>query len=280
MAYKNILVHIDELPGLESRIKIAVDLAKENDAHLTGLYTSLEPNWPVYAYGPVPTEALASLEKQSEDAARKAEQVFSKAVTDAGMNVDFRLHKCQEAVLDDVISLHARHSDLLIMGQSDPDQERPGGRDIPEDVIMKCGRPVLVVPYIGVRGETGRNVMVGWDGSREAARALNDSMPILEKAKAAHVIVVNPNPASHRHGDIPGADIALHLARHGINVEVEREEAPGMDADQVILSRVADEGIDLLVLGAYGSSRTREILFGGVTRSIVQHMTVPVLFSH
>ena len=140
-----------------------------------------------------------------------------------------------------------------------------------------------MVPYIGAGERLGTRVMVAWDGGREAARAVGDALPLLARAESVAVLVINPSQDGH--GEQPGADIALHLARHGITVEAQHLEAQHLEAQDLsvgdaLLSRLADQDIDLLVMGAYGHSRLRELVLGGVTRKIFQQMTVPVLMSH
>ena len=177
-----------------------------------------------------------------------------------------------------MVALHARYADLVVLGQ--PDSENGGEVDaqVPEDVVLSAGRPALVVPYIGAGEEIGKRVLIAWDGGREAARAVNDALPLLEKAEFVAVLVVNPSQGAH--GEEPGADIALHLARHGIAVEAQHIEVRDLSTGNALLSRLADEAIDLLVMGAYGHSRLREMVLGGVTREVFQQMTVPVLMSH
>ncbi len=137
-----------------------------------------------------------------------------------------------------------------------------------------------MVPYIGARQEMGRNVLVAWNGSREATRAVNDALPILERADKVTVLAVNPGKNGNDHGDIPSADIALHLARHGVKAEASQTVSDELEVGSIILSRISDLGADLVVMGAYGHSRMRELMMGGVTRDLLRHMTVPVLMSH
>jgi nucleotide-binding universal stress UspA family protein len=155
-----------------------------------------------------------------------------------------------------------------------------GPRYLPEQVILGCGRPALVIPYIGPPATLGERVVVAWDASREAARAVNDALPLLERAKTVSVVTINPRQQPFGHGEEPGADIGLHLARHDVKIEVERVVSRDIDVANTILSQVANEGADLLVMGAYGHSRLREYVLGGVTRTILAEMTVPVLMSH
>ena len=124
----------------------------------------------------------------------------------------------------EALATNARYTDLAILGQHDPDDPAAGPRYLPEQVILGCGRPALMVPYIGPAATFGERAMVAWDASREAARAVNDALPLLERAKAVSVVSVNPGAQPFGHGEEPGADIGLHLARHGIKVEVERVE--------------------------------------------------------
>ena len=181
------------------------------------------------------------------------------------------------------VSLFSRHADLAVIGQENPDRGAFGASaDLAENVALASGRPVLIVPYVGTYSNVGRRVMVAWDASREAARAVADALPVLQAAESVVTLSANPGsgPRPDRHGDLPGADIARHLARHGVNVEVHRIETRDVAIADMLLNRIADESIDLLVMGAYGHTRMREIWLGGVTRDVLRHMTVPVLVSH
>src|SRR4029079_643897 len=147
-----------------------------------------------------------------------------------------------------------------------------------EGALFDSGRPVLVVPYIQRAGLKLDRVTAGWDGSRNAARAINDAMPFLTRAKAVDVITIDSG--KDRTGEIKGADIAQHLARHGLNVELRRINAGDVDVPNVILSDAADRDTDFIVMGGYGHSRLREFVFGGATRGVLSSMTVPTLMSH
>jgi nucleotide-binding universal stress UspA family protein len=178
-------------------------------------------------------------------------------------------------------ALHARYADLAILGQLDPERaETDLLRPRPEQVALASGRPVLIVPYAGHFDNVGRRVLIAWNATREAARAVSDSMPLLTSAALVTVLTIDPREGPHGHGEIPGADIALHLARHGVKTETERTISAGLPVGEALLSRAADLGADLIVMGAYGHSRVRELLLGGATRSMLRSMTVPVLMSH
>jgi nucleotide-binding universal stress UspA family protein len=167
----------------------------------------------------------------------------------------------------EALATNARYADLVILGQADPD-DAEGPQYLPEEVTLNSGRPSLVIPYIGPAATLGQRVTVAWDAGREAARAVNDALPILARAQAVGVVTVNPSDKPFGHGEQPGADIALHLARHGIKVEVQQVESREVDVANTILSHIADRSSDVLVMGAYGHSRLRELVLGGATRTI------------
>ena len=177
--------------------------------------------------------------------------------------------------------MHGRYADLIVIGQLDAYDSQAGLlRARPEEVTMLAGRPVLVVPFTGHFERISTRVLVGWDASREAARAVRDAMPLLARAEAVTVLTVDAEQSPFGHGEIPGADIALYLARHGVKAEVERTVSAGIGIGNTLLSRAADFEADLLVMGAYGHSRMREFVLGGASRTLLGSMTVPLLIAH
>lgn len=277
MAYRDILVHLDSARACAGRVEAAIGLAERFQAHLTGVYPTAEPSLPGYMTGALPVELLQMQEQRAKDASDKAAATFRQACERAGIRYEVRIAPCQDVDVADVLALHLRYADLAVLGQHDPDDPLSAERGMMESVILGSGRPALMVPYIGARPPFGERVMVAWDAGREAARAVADAMPLLEAASQVTVLVVNPG---RRHGEEPGADIALHLARHGVKAEVQHSQVADISVGDAILSRLADESIDLLVMGAYGHTRVRELVLGGVTRSILEHMTVPVFMAH
>ena len=199
----------------------------------------------------------------------------------AGRSLECRRVSCYPVDLPEFISLHARYADLLVLGQTDPDEKDwIGGHHLPEQVVLSAGRPIMVVPYIGAPKGFGKNVLIAWDSGREAARAVQDALPMLERAETVTILVILRPGSAKRHGDEPGSDIALYLARHNVKVEVQAVPSPEIGVAETLLSRLADLSIDALVMGAYGHARWRELVLGGVTQHILGHMTVPVLMSH
>ena len=164
-----------------------------------------------------------------------------------------------------------------VLAQSEPGK-LPARELIIEAALFESGRPVLVVPYIQSGGLKLDRVLVAWDGSRNAARAIADALPLLARAKAVEVVVVAGEPG--KSDELPGADIAHHLARHGLKVNLQKIVSPEVDVPNTLLSHAADAGTDFIVMGGYGHSRLREFVLGGATRGVLASMTVPVLMSH
>jgi nucleotide-binding universal stress UspA family protein len=178
---------------------------------------------------------------------------------------------------DDDMVLNSLHCDLVVIGHPDPPGLPKGWS--PERLLMASGVPVLIIPD-GWKSETiGDNILVGWNASREARRAMADAMPFLRAAQSVTVLVVDPAKRADKHGQEPGADIGLYLARHGVHVDVEQATSNGSPIGEVILSRAVDRGMDLIIIGAYSHPRWAEIIFGGVTRTLLTEMPVPVLMS-
>jgi nucleotide-binding universal stress UspA family protein len=279
MAFKNLLVHVDDSKACAERVRAAIDLAIAHEAHLTG----------VYVIGDLPPETFESsyllpemremLQQEGGTRAEAALARFAEAAKRNEISFETRTDRGLYTAVADALVIHARYADVVILGQADPD-DGGGPRDLPEAVTLGSGRPSLVIPYIGPQATLGQRVTVAWDASREATRAVNDALPILTRAQAVNVVAVNPRETPFGHGEQPGADIAVHLARHGIKVDVQIIESREVDVANIILSHIADQSSDLLVMGAYGHSRLRQLVLGGVTRTILHDMTVPVLMAH
>ena len=288
MAIKDILVQVDGGKSAPARYAAATDLARTHSAHVTGLCLAIEAAVPATILGMVSPELTVSQHEAAREQGESAIAAFHSALERTGTSGEGRLVQVRNFEAVDVFIQHGRHSDLVILGQQDPSDLLPTTQSFPADVVLGCGRPGIVIPYIGTPSAFGQQVLVAWDGGREAARAVNDAMPLLEHAHSVTVLSVNPDLSSDGKRD-PGADISLHLARHGVKVTaartIAREAIVGhaiidTSVSDVILADVADNGFDLLVMGAYGHSRLREWALGGVTRDLLAHMTVPVFMSH
>lgn len=275
MAFKDILVHVDNSPQVKTRLDLAAKLAQAQDAHLIALNVRTRPLMPQFIRSQYGAQLDRIREEFNAEAAREARAVFDSIQPAHGVTTEWR---DVEGSLEQSVTLHARYADLTVLGQGEGGDN--GERPLADAVMLDVGRPVLVVPHAGRFPTLGERVLVAWNGSREATRAVHDALPILRRSRLTHVMAVNPTGGMAGHGDIPGADICLHLSRHGVNAVCEHVKSEDLNVGQMLLSRAADEGADLIVMGAYGRSRLSELVLGGATRHLLRHMTVPVLMSH
>jgi nucleotide-binding universal stress UspA family protein len=281
MAYKDLLVVLDADQSTRERISLAATLAACFDAHLVGLYVAMPParhaEYALLDIGLLDIPYISNPEKGREQA-QATRALFEDVAARHTVSAEWRSASGYPA---GVAAVHGRYADLIIVGQLDAyDSQAELLRARPEEVTMLAGRPVLVVPYAGHFDRIGRRALIGWDASREAARAVKDAMPLLAGAESVTVLTIDAEQSPTGHGEIPGADIALYLARHGVKAQVEPAASAGIGLGNTLLSRAADLEADLLVMGAYGHSRVRELLLGGTTRTVLMSMTLPVLMAH
>lgn len=274
MAIRDILLHMSDDELAQSRCEAAVALAQSHEAHLTGLFVAKTLNIPGYVRAYIGDEVLAEQRRQSLEVAKAAEEKFVDITTRNGVSAEWRVGVGDDRAL---MELHVRYADIAVVSQGETAAEHTDGvYDLAEELVLTAGRPVLTIPYAGKWPKIGSQVMIAWNGGIEAARAVSAAMPFLEKAEKVTVFSVYPDDRKH----IPGADLCTHLARHGVNAEARHSMAKDIDVGDVLLSAAFDMSADLLVMGAYGHSRLRELALGGATRLILGHMTVPVLMSH
>ncbi len=274
MTFKDLIVHVDNSSACGKRIDAALRFAQAHEARLAGVYVLPDVHIPAYAEAQIPVEVITRQRELARAEAAEAGKAFQRATQKLGVSAEWRL--TQGDVARELI-VHARYADLVITGQAD-DTDPMSIPGVSEAVVLNSGRPVLVVPYIGAGDTIGQRVLIAWNGSREAVRAVHDALPLLARAKKVAVLAVNPPGTGEPH--IPGADISLHLARHGVKAEAQHLEAHDIAVGDMLLSRAAEQSADLIVMGAYGRSRFRELVLGGATRHMLQYMTVPVLMAH
>jgi nucleotide-binding universal stress UspA family protein len=297
MALRDILVCLDATAAGDGRLELALNLAQANKAHLTAVYALPEPHgWPAPLAGmglpptvlsPVSPEGARAIGGKPISASAPAERVLREAERVDTVEQRFREELPRRALdgewhmldLAELIQL-AKAADLAILGQYLGNE--PDGVTLlrPDDVMIGTGRPVLVIPYAGTFERVGRRVLVAWDGTREANRALHDALPLIGGAEVVTVMHVGAQQADLDRGRPWLERIVRHLGRHGIKTQPEESPRGGMSISDALLSRAADLGADMIVAGAYHHSQLRESLLGGVSRDLLDHMTVPVLMSH
>jgi nucleotide-binding universal stress UspA family protein len=280
MALKNIGVFIDATPEGEKRVDYAATLAHECGAHLAGIHvvsaSHPEHRTDYFVLGEQAIRAWLAWQAAADEALTKAVRQRFEAIS-ARHDVSAEFRVIRRGGPDEDLILSSLHSDLVVIGQREL-HELPGYLS-PEGLLLASGAPILVVP-IGWKSESiGKKILVGWNASREARRAVADALPFLVAASSVTLLVVDSNKRADRHGEEPGADIALYLARHGAHVEIEQVSSRGSPVADIILSHAADHGVDLIVIGAYSHARSVEVMFGGVTRTLLKQAPIPVLMS-
>lgn len=275
--YKTIVVHVDQTDKSAQRIDVAARLANRYEAHLVGTaMTGLSPYvFPIGDFDIAPPPMPIRLDDLRAQA-NLALDAFDIRAGGAGVASFERRLIDDEAGLG--LTMQSRYCDLIVIGQLGLGESRPRS-DFPEYVLLNAIAPVLVVPAGGVSAELGRRVTIAWNGSANAARAIMSAIPLLKGAEQVDLVVYNANVETDLHGEQPGADMATYLARHGINVEVTARDAP-LNAGDALLAHAADRESDMIVMGAFGHSRFRELLFGGATRSALNASTLPLWMAH
>lgn len=283
MNYKTVLASFQDMDRAPRLIEFATALASDHDAHLIGLFVvPVTQTYSVYTASPVQisTELIEAQRASFLEVAGDIEKQFIAAAEKAGVMFEWRCVDAHSPLLAETVVEHARSADLVLVAQPEPDNRWEAWAAIPEQVLMESGRPVMVMPYAGRYEARAENVLVAWNGTRESARATFDAMPFLQAASKVKILSVNLNTSDGMNGFTPGDEIAVNLARHNVKIESGRTISGDISVGNELLSRAADYGTDLLVMGGYGHSKVYESLFGGATRHILKHMTMPVLMAH
>jgi nucleotide-binding universal stress UspA family protein len=278
MPYKTILVHLNDKRRAEALLEPAVALAARNNAHLVGMHVHASvPAPPINM--PYSGQVLGAMVATERKDTEEISAIFQRMTKGQPFVAEWRAIKVPHVDLAAVVMDHGRAADLIVAGQTDPDWDLSPILDFPERLALESGRPVLVIPYVGRYPKVGSNAVIAWKPGREASRAVFDALPLLEAAEKVQILEVRAK-GEEPSGLAPDTSIAAALGRHGIKPTVRSTVAADISIGDEILSRLADMGADLLVMGAYGHSRMREMVFGGATRHITRHMTVPTLLSH
>jgi nucleotide-binding universal stress UspA family protein len=275
---KDIVINLEHDVSRDRARDFAIAVAEIFDAHIAGVAFAYAPEFPGYVMPEIPSDVVASMLEASKRAAELAIERFDEAARRSLVSVEHRLVPTTGMEAPALFAALARRFDLSVVLQSSPDGV--ANDDIIESAIFESGRPVVVVPYIHKGGLQLDRVVCCWDGGRAAARAINDALPLLARAARVDLLIVENDKTRNETTEIRGVEMAAHLARHDVKVEIEIIPAADIDVADAILSHVADESGTLIVLGGYGHAKLREIILGGVTRAMLKTMTVPVFMSH
>lgn len=276
MAYKTILLCLNEITRLPQLLAAGRYLASRFDAHISGFYVI--PGLQVYpsaGYAATP-EIYDGNRQYYVNNQVKVKEAFETAMKADGISFDLHVVDSSLPLVGNEVMTQGRNADLVVVSSTDRDSGVGVEYDFVERLVIAAGRPVLILPFLGEATLDFDEILLAWDDSREAARAAFDALPILTAANRTRIVRIDASPK----GTLPGASIAETLARHGVNAEITNVTSDGLSAGETLLRAARDHGTGLIVLGAYGHSRFTEFIFGGVTRHMVHHLDRPVLMSH
>lgn len=280
MQYKNILVYLDHGASNLERVNTAIAIAKAHGAHLTGVAVNVTPTRKLM--GKMGLGNGQALIEQSRVLSLSTLEDFRQTAEAQNVPFDTRLIECSENRAPKQIARMARIFDISIMRQANPDKPHANFiRQLTEEVMFSSGRPVFFMPYVGAHHIPCRTGLIAWDGSKAATRAVHDALPLLEGMDEAIILVVDPEKIEHYDKDSkPGDALSAHLTAHGIKNKVSRIPSNGVSTSTAVLNEVSNTGADILIMGGYGTPKLREVIMGGVTRTLFECMTVPVMMSH
>ncbi len=280
MSYRTILVQLETRETSKDLLSISTALAQQHNAHLIGIYVTPAPQFYVSSDLPTPVELIERHDNYHRQLRDNLGKDFEHTTANSNFVSEWReINSIAPSVAQAVTDV-ARTVDLVVMSQKGNESLSHSPAIFPEDVILSCARPVIVVPANKTLAQSFSNIFIAWDGRQQAVRALFDSLPLLREADNVRVHSINAKGGGDcRILTTPG-ELANTLSRHGVNVTLSESETTAGDVGNEILQYANDSGSDLLVMGAYGHARIREYVFGGVTRKILYEMPIPVLMSH
>lgn len=279
MTYKTILAVLDTPKNAALITDFSAGLAEKFEAHVIGLHAEAIAAVPLVAPMEIPDPAtVQALQDMAQKETHTVETVFAERMRRNGLSSEWRSFVTTAGYGSQSLIDSARTADLIIAAQGDSSLLGDNRADL-ESFLFEGGRPVLLVPYVAKAPKDIRRVMIAWNGSREATRATFDALPFLKAADTVEIFSVNPPETPSQSPSMAGAELAATLARHGINISVVSEDSGSLPASAAIENRLSDSSIDLLVMGAYSHKRWWEVLFGGVTRTLLDSMTALTLLS-
>ena len=278
MSYKTVMVYLNDERRARQLLEFAIQLACAFEAHVIGVHVfpafHLRPPLPL----PIGGQILSEIRAQIHEETGRIRAIFDEMTANKPVVPEWRSVTSERREAAVVALDHARAADLVVASQTDPEWDLHLILDFPGRLAIEGGRPVVVVPNSGRFADFPKRITVGWNGSREAARAVFDALPLLRRAEQVELLTVEQRDS--RSDSLPDTEIAAALARHGVKVNCSKRALNKPTVGEEMCACAIDQQADMLVMGAYGHSRFREFVFGGTTRHLLRKMTVPVLFSH
>ena len=279
MSYKNILVHLDHSKGCRKRLDVAFELARDFEAQLTGLFIVPSYIVPTYVEAQISADLLLDVTEKALERARESVDQYQQWATEAGISLQATVVEGQYVP---ILREHSKYNELMILGQDDPEDPDNTSYGLADELLFEGACACLVVPHSGKLAAPGKNILLTWNASRDSARALHEAMPLLKRAET--VVVLSSEPDSDR-GEIadghPHAEALLNLlASHGIEALSSGISDPDLKPAKAIAQQAAKMDADLIVMGAYGHTRLREIILGGVTRELLKRAPTCLFLAH
>jgi nucleotide-binding universal stress UspA family protein len=280
MNYKTILVSLNEVERLDTLLEVTATLANEHDAHVLGLYVipapAVYPSAGTYA---IP-EIFDSFTKYFEEQLNRVKERFESVMDRNGVRYRWLMIRSPVPAISDTVDEIGRIADLVVLSETDRKAQKGVELDLVQNIVLSVGRPVLVLPQNCGKDLKISQIICGYNGSKEAARAVHDALPFLKRADDVRLVWVDPALVSETAGPLPGADMAESLDRHGVRATAESMPTNGINPAEALLTRARDLGSGMIVMGAYGHSRLKEFILGGATRYALSNMRVPLVLSH
>lgn len=287
MALKDLLVYVDQSKHASERLRLAADLARRHQSRLTALYVrelnaAQRHEESIAELGQGSAEAITrtnrGIRKSIDDAAERLRSALQDVEREHGLEVEWR---CLDGVASIIVPQHARFADLCIVSQDTPAVATETGYTFAEQLLFVTGRPVVFVPPKRPFRTLGRHLLLAWNSSRPSTRAVNDALPLIERAEKVTLLAINPTEFAERYGALPPAQMVEHLRRHGAAVEgIWLDKIPPGSIADMVLGEAHKAGADLIVAGAFGHPRLWEKMMGGVTRDLLARMNLPILMSY
>ena len=279
MDFKNLLLHLDHSSGCQNRLEITFALAKKHDALITGLFVVPDYVVPSYVEAQISVDLITDVTEKALARASETLSGYQKMADEAGVRMD--AHVVEGQVIP-ILREHSKYSDLLLLGQDQPDDPDNASYGLADALLFEGACACMVVPHSGKLSLPGKRILLTWNASRESARALREAIPLLKSAETVVVLSSEPDDSDaeiargHPHAD----ELARYLESHGIESVSSGISDMDISASDAILGQAAEMNADLIVMGAYGHARLREIILGGVTRDLLKQSPVPLLLAH
>jgi len=279
MDFKNLLIHLDHSSGCQNRLKTAFDLARTFDAELNGLFVVPDYVVPSYVEAQISVDLITDVTEKAIARAKEKLAEYQKLADDSGVSMKSQV---VEGQVIPILREHSKYADLMLLGQDQPGDPDNSSYGLADALLFEGGCVCLVVPHSGKLAAPGKRVLLTWNASRESARALREAMPFLTRAESVVVLSSEPDDGNDNiaRGHPHAQELSRFLESHGIDAISSGISDPDISASEAIIGQAADMNADLIVMGAYGHARLREIILGGVTRDLLKQSSVPLLLAH